>query len=54
MTTPSPPSATALTAPLTIVDSLFTAAGSPTVDGDWGVANYFASVAADPALAAQV
>ena len=51
---PPSPSATALTAPLSIVDALFASAGRPTVDGDWGVASYFASVAADPVLAAQV
>ena len=51
---PPPPSAPALTAPLSIVDALFASAGRPTVDGDWGVASYFASVAADPVLAAQV
>ena len=51
---PPPPSAAALTAPLAVVDALFGAAGRPAVEGDWGVAAYFAGVAADPALAAQV
>lgn len=51
---PPPPSAAAIAAPLAVVDALYGAAGRPAADGDWGVTAYFAALASDPALVAQV